>query len=134
MLFCHSLPCFIFFFYQDYSFTQLIQVFTFNNKPDIAFVHYKLEIYIVGVEISGKNNFKKKCTFNKIPISFGIRGPVLKHPVIFYIIFFLATLQKCTSRCIYHIGLQSYLVQTKLMNTKSSDSFVYTTNYPYQFG
>ena len=133
MLFCHSLPCFIFFFYQDYSFTQLIQVFTFKNKPDISFVHYKLEIYIVGVKISGKI-YLKKCTFNKIPISFGIRGPVLKHPGIFYIIFFLATLQKCTSRCIYHIGLQSYLVQTKFMNTKSSDSFVYTTNYLYQFG
>ena len=82
--------------YQDYSFTQLIQVFTFKNKPDISFVHYKLEIYIVG---------EKKCTFNNIPVSFGIRGPVLKHRVIFYIIFFLATLQKCTSRCIYHIGL-----------------------------
>ena len=41
-------------FYQDYSFTQLIQVFMFKNKPDISFVHYKLEIYIVGVKISGK--------------------------------------------------------------------------------
>ena len=59
MLFCHSLPCFIFFFfYQDHSFTQLIQVFMFKNKPDISFVHYKLEIYIVGVKISG--NLKKK--------------------------------------------------------------------------
>ena len=46
-------------FYQDYSFTQLIQVFTSKNKPDFSFVHYKLEIYIVGVNISGKNNFKK---------------------------------------------------------------------------
>ena len=45
--------------YQDYSFTQLIQVFTFKNKSDISFVHYKLEVYIVGVKISGKNNLKK---------------------------------------------------------------------------
>ena len=28
----------------EYSFTQLIQVFTFKNKPDIFFVRYKLEI------------------------------------------------------------------------------------------
>ena len=41
-------------FYQEYSFTKLIQVFTFKSKPDISFVRYKLEIYIVGVKISGK--------------------------------------------------------------------------------
>ena len=76
-------------------------LFTFKNKPDISFVHYKLEIYIVGVKISGKNNLKKK--WSKSHLESG--GPVFKHPVIFYIIIFLATLQKCTSRCIYHIGL-----------------------------
>ena len=42
------------FFNQDYSFSQLIQEFTFKNKPEISFVHYKLEIYIVRVKISGK--------------------------------------------------------------------------------
>ena len=48
-------------FYQEYSFTQLIQVhvFTFQNEPDIPFARYKLKTYIVGVKISGKNNFKK---------------------------------------------------------------------------
>ena len=43
-------------FYQEYSFTQLIQVFTFKNEPDIPSVRYKLENYIVGVEISEKKN------------------------------------------------------------------------------
>ena len=37
-------------FYQEYSFTQLIQVFTFQNEPDIPFARYKLKNYIVGVK------------------------------------------------------------------------------------
>ena len=129
MLSCHCIPC--------CNFSVLPRIFfnpfTFKNEPDIHSARYKLKNYIVGVKISGKNNFKK-CTFNKIPISLGTRVPVLKHPVIFYVIFFLATPQKWTSRCIYHMGLYSYLVQNKFMDTKSSDSFVYTTNYLYQFG
>ena len=60
-------------FYQEYSFTQLIQV-TFKNKPGIFFVRYKLEIYIVGVKIFGKI-ILKKCTFNEIPISLASGGP-----------------------------------------------------------
>ena len=60
-------------FYQEYSFTQLIQVLTFKNEPYIPFVRYKLVNYIVGVEISGKNN-SKKCTLNK-PQSYLHQGP-----------------------------------------------------------
>ena len=118
MLFCHSLP------YQDYSFTQLIQVFTFKNKPDISFVHYKLEIYIVD---------EKKCTFNKIPISWN-HGARFKASSHFLHYFFSSYPTKMYVRCIHHMGLWSYLVHTKFMDTKSSDSFVYSTNYLYQFG
>ena len=61
--------------YQDYSFTQLIQVFTFKNKPDISFVHYKLEIYIVGVKISGKNYLKKNVHLTKSQFHLESGGP-----------------------------------------------------------
>ena len=44
----------IYLFYQEYCFTQLIQVFTFKNEPDLPSVRYKLENYIFGVNISGK--------------------------------------------------------------------------------
>ena len=37
--------------------SRLFFLFTFKNKPDISFVHYKLEIYIVAVKISGKKMY-----------------------------------------------------------------------------
>ena len=51
MLFCHFLPC--------CNFSVLSRLFFYPTNPSISYVHYKLEIYIVGVQISGKNNFKK---------------------------------------------------------------------------
>ena len=66
---------FLFFLYQDYSFTQIIQVFTFKNKPDISFVHYKLEIYIVGVKISGKIYFKKNVHLTRSQFHLESGGP-----------------------------------------------------------
>ena len=83
-------------FYQENSFTQLIQVFTFKNEPDSPSVQYKLENYIVGVKISWKNNLKKR-TFYKSQ-SYYHQGPVLKHLVIFYINFLFS----CTTPTHYN--------------------------------
>ena len=44
-------------FFQEYSFTQLIQTFTCKNEPDIPSVRYKRENYIC--EHIRKNNFYK---------------------------------------------------------------------------
>ena len=63
------------FFYQDYSFTQLIQVITLKNKPDISFFHYKLEIYTVGVKISGNFFFKKNVHLTRSQFHLESGGP-----------------------------------------------------------
>ena len=122
------------FFYQEYSFTQLTQAFTFKNKADTLSVQYKLENYIVCIKISEIKKTVNKQDSNLIII----RDPFKSIPSFSTLSFFSCSshthYKQFTSRCMYHTW--SYLMQTKFMDSKLFDIFVTcnTTTYIYKFG
>ena len=78
MLFYHCLPC------CNSSVLSLPNLSKYSSlKTNTPSVRYSLKNYVVGVEISGKNNCQK-CILNKILILLA-PVPVLNHPFIFNI-------------------------------------------------
>ena len=129
--FRHCLPC---------NFSVFLRIFFYPTNPSIHVLKRtgypfcpiqarKLHC----VKISEKIIFIK-CTLNKIPIVLALGTCFKASRHFLHYCFSCPTPTSYKSYISYMYHLWSYLMQTKSMDTRSFNSFVYTTNYLYQFG